>query len=145
MADAICERILQRLVEVVDAAVLAPVYRSRDAALASSQLPAVVITPLQDDPAEEGGTICWIDWTLTVAVDVVVGAGVEQVAHPIRAAAHAAVMANRDLSPVPGVMDVRPGTTVYRMQNTGGEHAFLRSSFTVSYRTRHDDLTVAPS
>jgi hypothetical protein len=140
----VVERILQQITTVITAAVDVPVYRSRDAALASTQLPAVVVTPLQDDPSESGGTVCWIDWTLTVAVDVVVGAGVDQAAHPLRAAAHAAIMADRELAPVPGVMDLKAGPTIYRMQNVGGEHAFLRSTFTVMYRTRHDDLTVAP-
>lgn len=143
MAVPICERILQRLAEVVQNAVVSPVYRSRDAALASSQLPAVIITPLSDDPAEEGGTICWLDWTLTVAVDVVVGAGLDAVAHEIRAEAHAAVMADRDLAPVPGVIDVVPGRTLYQLTNVGGEHAFLRCLFLVAYRTRYDDLAVA--
>jgi len=144
MNDPIVEQILARIHALVEAAVAVPVYRSRDAAFAPTQLPSIVITPLQDDPAESGGTVCWIDWTLLVAVDVVVGAGVDKVAHPLRAAAHAAVMADRELLPVPGVMDVKAGTTQYRMQNTGGEHAFLRSTFSVMYRTRHDDLTVAP-
>ena len=144
MTAPVVEQILELITSKITVAVDVPVYRSRDAALASTQLPAIVVTPLQDDPAEGGGTVCWIDWTMLVAVDVVVGAGVDLAAHPLRAAAHAAIMADRELAPLRGVMDVKAGTTQYRMQNTGGEHAFLRSTFSVLYRTRHDDLTVAP-
>jgi hypothetical protein len=144
MALLVVEQIIRRVESVVVTAASVPVYRSRDAALTTDQLPCIVITPLQDAPAEDGGTVCWIDWTLTLAVDVVVGAGVDSAAHPIRGEVHGAIMADRELKPTPGVMDVKVGPTQYRMQNTGGEHAFLRSLFTISYRTRHDDLTVAP-
>ena len=61
MASSIRELILQQIVSLVDAATTTPVYRSRDAALASSQLPAIVITPIQDSPADERGSICWLD------------------------------------------------------------------------------------
>ena len=53
---------------------------SRDAALAESQLPSVVMTPLLDDPDENNGSICWMNWNLTLAVDILTGAGKDSAA-----------------------------------------------------------------
>jgi hypothetical protein len=142
MADSLREQIMQELVALATAATDAPVYRSRDAALNLEQLPAVVITPMTDEPGEDRGAVFWIDWTLQVAVDVVVGAGVDATANPILADIHHAFMDDRDLSGVPGVTEIRAGTVQFQMQNNGGELAFARAMFMVRYRTLDSDTTV---
>lgn len=149
--DPVVELILQHIETIITRAVVIPVYRSRDAALSEGQLPAIVILPLLDVPTETNASICWLDWRLSVAIDILVGDGKDAAAHPYRAAVHSAIMADRDFGPVPGVMDVRPVTVQYQMDNrvrivSRGESdiAFVRCPFDIEYRTRHDDLTVTP-
>jgi hypothetical protein len=142
--DPICELIIQHIETIVQAAVVIRVYRSRDAALASNQLPAIVVLPLLDAPSEGSASICWLDWRLTVALDILTGAGKDAAAHPYRMAIHSAMMADRNMSAVSGVMDVRPGIVQYQMDNRVGDAAFVRCPFDIDYRTRHDDLAVAP-
>lgn len=142
--DPVCEQILQYIFDTLQGALVIPVYRSRDAALSEGQLPAVVVLPLDDIPSDDNGSICWMNWTFTVAVDIVVGEGMDSVANTYRAAAYAAIMANRDLSPTPGVIDVMPAPVSYKLDNHIADLAFVRAPFVIKYRTKHDDLTVAP-
>lgn len=144
MADAVPELILQHLEMIVSAAVAIPVYRSRDAALAERQLPAIVMLPLDDVPSEDSGSVCWLNWEFSVAFDVVVGDGKDSAAHPYRAAIHNAVMSDRELTGAPGVTDVALRPVTYQMDSRVTELAFVRVAFVIRYRTRHDDLTVAP-
>ena len=144
MNDAIVELIVAHIVSLLEDALVIPVYRSRDAALAESQLPSVVVTPLLDDPSENNGSICWMNWNLSLAVDILTGAGKDSAAHPYRAAVYGAVMADRDMSAVAGVIDVTPAAVEYQMKNSVADVAFVRCSFSIRYRTKHDDITVAP-
>jgi hypothetical protein len=143
-ADAVPELILAHLKEIVEDAVDITVHRSRDAALSEKQLPSINLLPLVDVPSEDNGSVCWMNWTFSVAYDIIVGDGMDTAAHPYRAAIYAAVMADRELSPVAGVIDVTPAPVPYQLENRVGDFAFVRVPFTIRYRTKHDDLTVAP-
>jgi hypothetical protein len=144
MTDAICELIVAEAVDAINAATAVPVYRSRDAALVAGQLPAVVVMPVQDDPEEATGTICWQDWQMLLAVDVIVGEGMDAAAHPIRAEIHAAMMDPSTVFAVSGVTDIRPSLVQYQLNNRVADVAHVRCPFRIMYRTRHDDLTEAP-
>jgi hypothetical protein len=143
MADAICELIVTEAVDAITAATAVRVYRSRDAALAVGQYPAVVIVPVQDDPEETTGTVCYIDWQMLLAADVIVGEGMDTAAHPIRAQIHAAMMDSSTVFAVPGVTDIEPSLVQYQLNNRVADVAHVRCPFKIRYRTRHDDLTVA--
>ena len=140
----ICELIIQHIQAIIDAAVVIPVHRSRDAALAVNQLPSIIITPTQDTPSENNGSICWLNWEMVVAVDILVGEGQDSAAHPYRAAVHATMMDDRDFTGVSGVTDVFPLPVEYQMNNRVADIAYVRCPFLVKYRTKYDDLTIAP-
>ena len=146
MSTSIPEQIIARIFDEIAGAVVIPVYRGRDASLAENQLPAILVLPLEDIPSEDNGSICWINWSLTVAADIVVGQGLDSSVNTYRAAVFAAVMADRELSPIEGVIDVTPAPVVYKAGERQPQHvaelAFARVPFVIRYRTRHNDLTV---
>jgi hypothetical protein len=144
MADSVVELITREVLTRVDAATAVPVYRSRDAALAENQLPSIIVVPVSDEPSEGNGSICWMNWTLVLAVDILVGEGKDTAGNLYRSAVYGAIMADRDLTGVPGVIDVTPGPVAYQFDGLGGSTAYVRCPFTIRYRTRHNDLTVAP-
>ena len=144
MTASVRENILAHLVSLTTAALPGtPVYRSRGAALSPAQLPAVVVTPMQDDPGAEKGSVQWINWKLQVAVDVILGDGSDSAADPLMTAIYKALMADRELSPVAGVIEILPGGSKFEIPYTAGELAFARQLFIVSYSTRDIDPTVA--
>jgi hypothetical protein len=145
MADSVREQIIQAAVIAIDAAVsTATVYRSREAALATDQLPAVVVAPLNDTPSERATSLCWLDWAFQLAVDVVTGDELDKAADPILQAAHAALMGGtRDLG-LAAVHEIMPGPVSFSASNREQPVGLVRAVFTISYRTKHGDLTVAP-
>lgn len=147
MADSIREQVIAAAVTAIDTAITgATVYRSRASALAANQLPAVVVSPVQDAPSDRDTSLCWLSWDLELTVDVVVATDPpDQAADALVQLAHAAMMGgDRDLG-VAGVTDVAPSRpTEFMADNSGTITGVTRSYFAIRYRTQHADLTVAP-
>jgi hypothetical protein len=145
MADSVREQVIAAAVTAIDTAVsAAAVYRSREAALATDQLPAVVVSPLNDTPSDRATSLCWLDWTFSLAVDVVTGDEMDKAADPILQLIHAALMGGtRDLG-LAAVHEIMPGPVTFSAANREQPVGLVRAIYTISYRTRHADLTVAP-
>jgi hypothetical protein len=147
MATSIREQIILAAVARItaDAPPGVVVYRSREAALAVGQLPAVVMAPLRDIPSESSTSLCWLSWTFTLAVDVVTGEGLDTAADPIIQAIHGAMMATDRTLGLSAVHDVTPGPVEFSASNREQPAGLARVSYEIKYRTRHADITVAPS
>lgn len=145
MAASIREQIIAAAVAVIDAATSTPVYRTRTAALAADQLPAIVVSPLRDIPNDRDDTNCWTAWELMLAVDVVVaGDPPDQAAGELVGVCHAALMAAaRDLG-VDGVTDVVPSSTELLSDSSGAVTGVTRMTVAVRYRTQQADLAAVP-
>jgi hypothetical protein len=120
------------------------VYRSREAALAVGQLPAVVISPLTDVPSERGSSLCWLNWTLSLAVDVVTGDALDAAADPILQLVHAALMDGDRALGVTAVHDIIPGPVEFAAANKEQPVGLVRAVYVIQYRTKHADLTESP-
>ena len=145
MADSIREQILQIVAAAIAAEVTPPVqvYRSRVAALRSSQLPAVIVSPVRDVPEE--GNLHWQDRDLTIMVDVVTGEGLDTAADPWIQAVHEVMMdGERDLG-LAAVTDVQPGPTEFMADRAGELTGVARMQWIVRYRTSHASLAVGPT
>lgn len=145
MADSIREQIIAAAFSLIDAATTTTVYRSRVAALSSGQLPAIVVSPIRDTPGDREGALCWTDWELTLAVDVVVAADPpELAADQLTQLAHAALMAEPRTLGIGAVTDINPTDVEFMQEPSGTVTGVTRSTYSVSYRTKQADLTVAP-
>lgn len=145
MADSIREQIIAAAVTAIDTATSTPVYRTRTAALAADQLPAVVVSPLRDNPSDRDGSSCWTDWDLTLAVDVVVaGDPPDKEADALVQLAHAALMAEPRTLGISGVTDVAVVGVEFMADPSGAVTGVTRSTYSIRYRTAPADLAVAP-
>ena len=141
MTASIRETIIAAAVAAVDAATAVTVYRSRAALLSVGQLPAIVISPVRDTPAERDGSLCWQSWDLELSVDVVVAAEPpDQVADPLVQLIHAALMGGARNLGIDAVTDIAPLSSSFMAADQGGATGFTRCPFIVRYRTRQDDL-----
>jgi hypothetical protein len=145
MTASIREQAIAAAVALIDAATTTPVYRSRAAAFATAQLPAIVVSPTRDTPSDRDTSLCWQSWDLQLAVDVVVATEPpDQAADPLVQSVHAAMMGgSRDLG-VDGITDVAPISTEFMVENSGTITGVTRMVYAVRYRTRHADLTIGP-
>lgn len=145
MANSIREQIIQAAITAIDAAVVGiTVYRSREAALAAAQLPAVVISPFNDSPSERGTSLCWLDWTFTLAVDILAGDALDATADPTLCLVHAAIMGQNRTLGLSAVHDVMPSLVEFSASNREQPVGLVRCAYVIRYRTSHNDLTTAP-
>jgi hypothetical protein len=121
------------------------VYRSREAALSTSQLPAIVLSPVTDTPVASNSSLCWLNWTLDLAVDVITGEGLDSSADIVVQEVHAAMVGTNRTLGLAAVSDVVPGPVVFVASNREQPVGVVRCSFDIKYRTRHGDLTAAPT
>jgi hypothetical protein len=145
MTYSIRETIIAAAVAAIDSAVDVNVYRSRTTAFAAGQLPAVVVSPASDTPIDQGGSLCWADWNLTIMVDVVVAEDPpDQAADELHQLAHAALMAAPRSLGISSVIDIQPQSVQFMAENSGALTGATRTAYLIRYRTRQDDLAVAP-
>lgn len=144
-ASLIRELVIAAAVAAVDAVTSTVVHRSRTAAFAADQLPAIVISPLRDAPSESATSVEWMAWDLTLAVDVVVAADPpDQAADQMVQLAHAALMAEPNTLGVAGVTDIAPSGVEFMADPSGAVTGVTRSIYSIRYRTAAANLTVAP-
>lgn len=141
------EQIIAAAESAITAAV-APVtvYRSRSEAFRPGQLPAVVIRPESDTPSDRDSNLCRCTWTLALQVDVIVAAAPPcQVADPIVAQVHAALMADEAMGLSQYGVDVAPAACEWSDEHQGELTGMTRCRFVVRYRTSWGDLASSGS
>lgn len=108
------------------------VYRSRVEPLARGEMPALVVEPLSDAPAQT--TLASLDWTLQARVSVLVrGAVPDQIADPIVADVHAKIMADQTLNGY--AIDVLPSGVTFEMVEADQPAGVIGMEFEIRYRT----------
>lgn len=141
MADSIREQIIAAVVTAIDVSATVAAYRSRAAALAVSQLPAIIVSPIRDTPSSRSSSVCWIDWRLDILVEVVVNTEPQdKVADPLLQAVHSALMAGDRTLGIAGVIDVEATQCDFLVEHMGTVIPMVRAQYAITYRTRPDDL-----
>lgn len=144
MTDSIRETIIATVVDDLDTALSVSVYRSRAAALAASQLPAVIVSPVRDSPGE-GTSLCWQQWELDLMIEVVVNTEpADKAADPIIQLIHSTLMAEPRTLGIGAVTDIQPRVAEFMVEHQGQIIPMNRMGYVVRYRTAEADLTVAP-
>ena len=135
--EAILAQIVTQL-QSVDGGVNGRVYRSRVEPIARGESPAVIVEPRQDQAAQT--TIPRLDWTLTVAVMVLVRSPVpDQAADPIVASLHAKMM--QDLTLGGYAYDVQPNGVSFEMIEADQAAGVVTCEYNVLYKTSLTDQT----
>lgn len=114
------------------------VYRSRVEPLARNESPAIVVEPQQDQAAQT--TIPRIDWTLTVAVMVIVrGLVPDQQADPVVASVHQKIMQDLTLGGLS--YDIQPQGVSFEMIEADQPAGVVTCTYNVLYKTSLSDQT----
>ena len=114
------------------------VYRSRVEPIAREESPAIVVEPVEDDPAIETN-LATLTHTLSVLVTVIVrGAIPDQLADPIILSLHSKLMADYTLGGI--AMDIMPGKTKFIMTDADGAAGEIQCLYRVMYRTALTNL-----
>lgn len=117
----------------------ATVYRSRVTPLARGESPAVIVEPVRND-VEQNTSLPTLDHSMQVRVAVIVRGEIpDQLADPIIAAAHSAIMADLTLGGL--AIDVQPGETEFTMQDADQPVGVIFSIYIIRYRTSVGDLS----
>jgi hypothetical protein len=117
----------------------ATVYRSRVTPLARGESPAVIVEPVRND-VEQNTSLPTLDHSMQVRVAVIVRGEIpDQLADPVIAAAHSAIMADLTLGGL--AIDVQPGETEFTMQDADQPVGVIFSIYIVRYRTSVGDLS----
>jgi len=112
------------------------IYRDRPEPLARNEMPALVISPEQEDDTTDA--LPFTRCSLKVNIDVLVnGAKLSALADPIRVSVHSKVMADRSLNGL--VHDIQRNGS--RWDANSGDIGVLRMQYLVSFRTRTNNLT----
>jgi len=116
------------------------IYRSRVEPIAREESPAIVVEPVEDDPAIET-SLATLTHTLTVLVTVIVRGPIpDQLADPIIESLHSNLMADYTLGGI--AMDIMPGKTKWNMTDADGAAGEIQCLYRVMYRTTLTDLAV---
>lgn len=114
------------------------IYRSRVEPIAREESPAIVVEPVEDDPAIETH-LATLTWTLTVLVTVIVRGPIpDQLADPIIESLHSKLMADYTLGGI--AMDIMPGKTKFIMTDADGAAGEIQCLYRVMYRTALTNL-----
>ena len=114
------------------------VYRSRVEPLARGESPAVVVEPRNDQAQQT--VIPRIDWTLTVAVMVIVRHPVpDQAADPIVQSLHAAMMQDQTLGGISQAIE--PQGVSFEMVEADQPAGVVTCEYNVRYQTSLTDQT----
>lgn len=114
------------------------VYRSRVEPLARGESPAVVVEPRQDQAQQT--VIPRIDWTLTVAVMVIVRSPVpDQAADPIVQSIHQKMMQDQTLGGIS--QSIEPQGVSFEMVEADQPAGVVTCEYNVRYQTSLTDQT----
>jgi hypothetical protein len=141
MADTRRELILSRIKTNLDAITGATVYRSRVEPLSRSEVPAVIVEPVNDSPV---GTNFYdkLDWTMRVRVTTFVRAATpDDTSDVYSQQVHALLMADQTLNGY--ALDLLPDRTDFAMYEADIPVGMITQDFLVRYRTSRTNLTSA--
>ena len=100
---------------------------------------SLLVEPINESSSYS--TLNYLDWTLQVRVAVVLrGDAPDQLADPILVSLHSLLMTDRSLGN--RANDISPVSVDYRFADGDQAIAVIESIYSVSYRTKQDDLTV---
>lgn len=134
--EAILSQIATNLASV--GGVAGRVYRSRVEPLARGESPAVVVEPRQDQAQQT--VIPRIDWTLNVAVTVIVRSAVpDQAADSIVASLHAKMMQDQTLGGIS--QSIEPQGVTFEMIEADQPAGVITCDYNVRYQTSLTDQT----
>jgi len=141
MADTRRELILSRIKTNLDAITGATVYRSRVEPLSRSEVPAVIVEPVNDSPV---GTNFYdkLDWTMRVRITTFVRAATpDDTSDDYSQQVHALLMADQTLNGY--ALDLLPDRTDFAMYEADIPVGMITQDFLVRYRTSRINLTSA--
>jgi len=141
MADTRRELILSRIKTNLDAIAGATVYRSRVEPLSRSEVPAVIVEPVNDSPV---GTNFYdkLDWTMRVRVTTFVRAATpDDTSDTYSQQVHSLLMADQTLNGY--ALDLLPDRTDFAMYEADIPVGMITQDFLVRYRTSRTNLTSA--
>ena len=141
MADTRRELILGRIKTNLDAITGATVYLSRVEPLSRSEVPAVIVEPVNDSPV---GTNFYdkFDWTMRVRITTFVRAATpDDTSDTYSQQVHALLMAYQTLNGY--ALDLLPDRTDFAMYEADIPVGMITQDFLVRYRTSRTNLTSA--
>jgi hypothetical protein len=141
MADTRRELILSRIKTNLDAITGATVYRSRVEPLSRSEVPAVIVEPVNDSPV---GTNFYdkLDWTMRVRITTFVRAATpDDTSDTYSQQVHSLLMADQTLNGY--ALDLLPDRTDFAMYEADIPVGMITQDFLVRYRTSRTNLTSA--
>jgi hypothetical protein len=114
-------------------------WRSRAEAIARAETPATVTVSARNVPSTPQVSTCRVDNTLTIQVAVNTrGAVPDQLADPILAAIHVALMADRTIGGL--AVDITPGPTDWQVEKGDLTSCWALQDWNVQYRTAPESL-----
>lgn len=140
MSLSIREQILQSLASTVATlpGVGGRVYRSRVAAFARDEAPALVIEAGQAIPTIQA--LCKIDWSMDLIVSSYArGTIPDTAADATLTAAHALLMADRTVGGL--AINLAPGPVTTDLERADANSCWMTAVYTVTFRTSIHDLT----
>lgn len=114
------------------------IYRSRHAAFARAETPAIVIEPVSDTP--DNPNIHRLQWVLTFQVAIIFRADIpDESADDTVASVHSKIMADSTLQTL--VADLVPGPTDWDFEQADKQLVIVKMQFRASYQTGLNSLT----
>lgn len=114
------------------------VYRSRVEALARSEMPALIVEPVQDVSTQNA--IGRIEWTLTFQVAVLIrDPGLDSAADPIIVSVHSKLMSDPTLQGL--VTILLPTQSTFHFTEADQPQGVIILQYHASYQTVENDLT----
>lgn len=114
------------------------IFRSRVEALASDDLPALIVEPVMDVPSPASNPR--VQWDLTFHVTAIArGDNPDQSADDIVKDIYSKVMADRSIGGI--AMDIFPASTDYKFIEGDKPRVLIIMQFKATYQTRDNDLT----
>ena len=141
MADTRRELILARMKTNLDAISNATVYRSRVEPLSTSETPAIIIEPVEDNPTDTN-FFDKLDWAMRVRVSTIVRAAVpDDDSDTYTQQVHLRLMADPTINSY--ALDLTPDRTDFSLVEADIPLGIISQDFIVRYRTSRSDLTAA--
>jgi hypothetical protein len=142
MPPTIREQILQAFVAALQgtAQVGTRIYRSRVAALARGESPALVVEPLRDVPTNN--VLPKLDWAFQAQVAIIVrGMAPDQLADPIVDDVHKRLISNAPLNAL--LTGLQPGPVAWLLVDGDQDAGVITLDYEVRYRTSFADLSLS--
>ena len=117
------------------------IYRSRVTAIARQESPSIIVEPVTDS-AEQNTALPTLDWSMVVAVAVVVRGDVpDQQADPIVESMHSKLMSDLTLGGY--AIDIQPQSVNFDLIEADQPAGVITCNYLIRYRTSVSDLTTA--